>query len=93
MDVCSLQFYLGKRLNFAEELLGGITEARESIFVCGVYLYNMLVAGSDRYASFHCMLTYVAGHFVYFLTLKTLTVAQADHEVFYDLEILHEFVS
>lgn len=93
MNVCSLQLDLRKCLDFTEKLFGGVTEAGEAILIGGVYLYNVFVASRDGYAFLHCMLTYVAGQLVYLLALETFSIAEADHEVFYDLEILCELVS
>ena len=93
VDVCCLQLDLGERLHLAEELFGGIAEAGEAVLVGRVYLNNVFVAGRDGNVFLQSMLTDVNGHFVDLLALETLAVAEADHEVLYDLEVLDELVS
>lgn len=83
-----MHFDLRECLNFAEELFGGIAEAGETILIGGVNLNDVFVASRYGYTFLKSMLTDIVGHLIYLLSLETFTVAEADHEVLDDLEVL-----
>jgi hypothetical protein len=61
MYIGCLQFNLRQGFNFIKKAFGGLTKAREAIFVDRVYLYNMFIAVIYRNISFQCMIANVIG--------------------------------